>query len=188
MFASSFYFYLTLHFTQTTLCSICYNTAPICQSFIYPSHLFLIYFSCTYERSLPHSPDSFIIVIGLFCSSPSPAQTAVAIQQSLRCCSSSKSMNVCRQSQIIRVTPASCVWSNPSLDPLIWNNSFQKRHLLCSFQFPPPLKLTTVEKMCGQVTKNIQFGSVRGKFSTYLRLQREVLLCSTEHLHFQYLC
>lgn len=53
---------------------------------------------------LPHSPDSNIIVIGPYCSSPSSSDAAETIQQPLRCCNSSGPVDVCGRSVIIRQT------------------------------------------------------------------------------------
>lgn len=72
---------------------------------------------------LPHSPDSNIIVIGPYCSSPSSTDAAETIQQPLRCCNSSGPVDVCEQSVIIRQTfnffflPASSPWSLLDLKP-----------------------------------------------------------------------
>lgn len=116
---------------------------------------------------LPHSPDSYIIVIGLCCSAPSSAQPAETIQQPRRCCNSSKSVYICGQFVIIRwmcgcLFTASWLWSilNLNLCPQMINSFLNRHHtmeLICCVNTSYVSLFDSVSdercgEMCGQVT------------------------------------
>lgn len=130
-----------------------------------------------YLTDLPHSPDSNIIVIGLYCSSPSSAEPAETIQQPLRCCNSSRPMHVCGQSVKIRWTCGCSLLQADRDQSLTWPEPLPSNDRLI-----PPHGRAAVWSghRSGTVWETfLLWGSV-----VISRLQREILHNSTEHVGF----